>query len=624
MTLHTRHPLRHFIIYAAILMLLGACAGSTGPRHDLTPEQQAAQAYARGDYASAAESWQNAEATAALNKLDSLKVKTADAWLRSGREARAKELLSQVNRKSLGQADQALFYIANADLALKQNDPELAAFYLDAANQQLPSALKSRYDTLQNLRASMAGDRVIRSIGEIADLTAGMSSYEPQAILEVLRALESFPSGELRALIAEQRYDPELTEWLELSLQMRNALINGYAPVAAGKRWENYHYGHLITQANFVDLLARYRAGFPVPSQVAILLPESGGLSAAARAIRDGILAAYLEKPDDAVLRFYSSGENSDSSLEAYRQARDDGATQIIGPLRVDSTRVLGAMQTLTVPVLLLNEPAEESPGNSPGNSRQLAMVSSLSLSQTEEAAAIASMALQQQQRNAVTIVPDNAWGRRMESAFSTAFEQGDGRIATSARFNTTENDHSVMLTSLLNIDESIQRKTKLQAMLGVPLSFEPSRRDDFDLIFLAASPAQGRALKPLLRFHDAGEIPVYAMGRVFSGKTAPTSDQDLNGIVFPTTRWQLETETRNADIPNSVRGGAFGSLYALGQDAWRLLPWLPLMNKDPDLWYPGQVGALRLQANGRLYRQPVWARFSAGRPVPWEWNTNH
>ena len=620
MTLHYRHHLHRYIIYAAILMLLGACAGAPGPTRDLTPEQQAAQAYARGDYASAAEGWQKAEATAPANKLDSLRVKTADAWLRSGRESRARELLSQVDRKSLGQADETLFYIANADLALRQNDPELAAFYLDAANQQLPSALKSRYDSLQNRRAGMAGDTAIRSISEIADLTASIDSYEPQVILEVLRALESFPSGDLRLLIAEQRYDPELTEWLELSLQMRNALVNGYAPAAAGKRWENYHYGHLITQANFVDLLARYRAGFPVPSQVAILLPESGGLSSAARAIRDGILAAYLEQPDDAVLRFYSSGENSDTTLEAYRQARADGATQIIGPLRVDSTRVLGAVQTLTVPVLLLNEPAEQSPGNS----HRRVMVNSLSLSQTEEAAAIASMALQQQQRNAVTIVPDSAWGRRIESAFSTAFEQGDGRIATSARFNAAESDHSVMLTSLLNIDESIQRKTELQALLGVPLTFEPSRRDDFDLIFLAANPAQGRALKPLLRFHDAGEIPVYAMGRVFSGKTAPASDQDLNGIVFPTTRWQLETDTRITVTPDSVRGGTFGSLYALGQDAWHLLPWRPLMNKDPDLWYPGQVGALRLQANGRLYRQPVWARFSAGRPVPWTWNTNH
>ena len=42
------------------------------------------------------------------------------------------------------------------------------------------------------------------------------------------------------------------------------------------------------------------------------------------------------------------------------------------------------------------------------------------------------------------------------------------------------------------------------------------------------------------------------------------------------------------------------GNFYALGQDAWRLLPWLPLMQKDPDLWFPGDVGALRLQANGR------------------------
>ena len=57
-----------------------------------------------------------------------------------------------------------------------------------------------------------------------------------------------------------------------------------------------------------------------------------------------------------------------------------------------------------------------------------------------------------------------------------------------------------------------------------------------------------------------------------------------------------------------------------LGQDAWRLLPWLPLMQKDEDLWFPGKVGSLRLQADGSLYREPAWAQFSAGSPTAYQW----
>ena len=63
----------------------------------------------------------------------------------------------------------------------------------------------------------------------------------------------------------------------------------------------------------------------------------------------------------------------------------------------------------------------------------------------------------------------------------------------------------------------------------------------------MAANPKEGRELKPLLRFHDAGDIPVYAMGRIFSGKVQQASNQDLNGIVFPVTAWQLQVSGKDS-----------------------------------------------------------------------------
>ncbi len=470
--------------------------------------------------------------------------------------------------------------------------------------------------TMETGEGDMLRDPSERSLAEVEELSNSMIGYQPEVALEVLRSLEHVPSGQLIVMIDSQLYTPEFTEWLELSLQVRTLLINGYPLKSEARKWADYHYGHAINQANFPDLVSRYGAMFPVPSQVAILLPAEGGLGAVGKAIRDGILSAYLEQPGDAVIRFYPSGENSESAIAAYLQAREDGATQIIGPLRVESTRALTRLDDLSVPLLLLNQAASDRPVNP----EQTTLVNSLLLSQTEEAAAIAGSALSQGQNRALVIVPDSDWGLRIETAFANKFQQGNGQISAITHFNTTANDHSAMLTQMLKIDESKQRNTDLQSWLGVSLTFEPSRREDFDFIFMAAKPVEGRELKPLLRFHDAGDIPVYAMGRVFSGKVAPASDQDLNGIVFPSTRWQLNNPDEATLALESVRGGALGNFYALGQDAWRLLPWLPLMQKDPDLWFPGDVGALRLQTNGRLYRQPAWAQFSAGQPVPYQW----
>ena len=482
-----------------------------------------------------------------------------------------------------------------------------------SARQDTETGEDSRLSDIQQVPSE-------RSLAEVAELTSNMRGYQPDLALAILRSLESVPSGQLSASIDGQLYDPELTGWLELALQVRTLLINGSPVAAAAQEWADYHDDHVITRDNFPELVSRYEALFPVPSQVAILLPIEGGLAGAAKAIRDGIMSAYLEKPGGAIIRFYSSGENIESAIAAYRQAREDGATQIIGPLRIESTRALASLDNLGTPILLLNEPA----GDGPFHPNQTAIVNSLSLSRTEEAAAIAGSALAMGQKQAIVIVPDSAWGMRIETAFATNFEQRDGLISAIAHFNTATSDHSAMLTQLLKIDESRQRKTDLQSLLGTSLTFEPNRRDDFDFIFLAANPVAGRELKPLLRFHDTGEIPVYAMGRIFSGKVERASDQDLNGIVFPTTRWQLETPGDTALTLASLRGGTLGDLYALGQDAWHLLPWLPMMQKDPDLWFPGGVGALRLQANGRLYRQPVWAQFSAGRPISYQWPGSH
>ena len=455
-----------------------------------------------------------------------------------------------------------------------------------------------------------------RSLADVMTLSRSMPTYQPAVALEVVRSLESIRSSDLKTMIESQLYDPEFTEWLELALQLRTVMIDGSPVAGAGQYWQDYHYGHPVTRAEFIALASDYKSHFPAPSRVAVLLPDEGGLAAAAMAIRDGILRAYLDNPGNSALRFYSSGTNSESAMAAYIQARDEGADQIIGPLRLESTQAISELDDLSVPVLLLNRTDHEQPGTD-GHTD---LVTSMSLSQADEAASIAKNALAHDQSRAIVIVPDSAWGKRIEDAFITPFIQNGGQVSASAEYERSTSDHSTMLTKLLKIDESRQRKVRLQTQIGAPLTFEPSRRDDFDFIFMAASPQEGRELKPLLRFHDAGEVPVYSIGRIYSGLRETSRDQDLNGIVFTAVNWQLDKANAERPLPGSVRDGAFGRLYALGQDAWRLLPWLPLMKKDTDLWYSGEIGKLKIEAGGQIYRQPAWAQFSGGQPTPYQW----
>ncbi len=222
--------------------------------------------------------------------------------------------------------------------------------------------------------------------------------------------------------------------------------------------------------------------------------------------------------------------------------------------------------------------------------------------------------------RQAILLLVDSAWGERIEAAFMDAYLAGGGEIVSLARFNASDPDHSGTLTGLLQIQDGRDRRRRLQSLLNLPLEFEDSRRDDFGAFFLAADPALGRQLKPQLRFFDAGSKPVFAMSRVFSGEPDPSRDSDLNGVVMPTTRWMLqEPRDETAAALGSLRNGAFSNLYALGRDAWDILPWLDLMSRNPGFAYPGAVGDLRLETSGRLLREPAWAVFRRGRPVPLE-----
>jgi len=293
-----------------------------------------------------------------------------------------------------------------------------------------PEVSKSDIYDLQYL---MEKDPADRSLAETMELSRQMTTYQPDIALQVLRSLEFIPSAQLNTMIEGQTYDPEFTEWLELALLSRRVIVGQTSPATAARRWSNYHYGHVITQADFSSLMGRYASLYPVPGQVAVLLPTEGGLSSAAKAIRDGILSAYLEQPGNAVLRFYSSGNSSDSAISAYLQAREDGATQIIGPLRNASAGALAGLRDSSVPILLLNEPVESS-----ADPIQESIINSLSLSQTDEAMAIAEHALSQGQKRVIVIVPDTAWGRRIEAAFVSRFEESEGQVSAATRFKST------------------------------------------------------------------------------------------------------------------------------------------------------------------------------------------
>ncbi|RPH96910.1 MAG: penicillin-binding protein activator [Lysobacterales bacterium] len=641
------------LLFLSTLLLAGLAACSApGPAAGSGQEPAAASAagaaFARGAYAEAATAWQREALDAAPAKAASLRVRAADAWLLAGRARDAQDVLRWVSRDELSPADRARLDLVLADLALRGNRPDEAEALLAQAAAALPDASEQRYRGLVARARDQMASPGSRTLAQAAGVVARMDRYDPAAAVRLLQDLESVTSHELSLRAAGPQVDTrddtrgdtgeaarddtaagrQLAGWFDLALVIRRNLVRPEGVSDAIAEWKTRHPEHLLDETQALDAWLQYRQLFAAPRRTAVLLPASGGFRTAGDALRDGLISAYLAQPGGGELLFFPTGDDNQSAISAYFNALDAGADRIVGPLRKESVEALLTLAGLATPVLALNElPQDFTPP--PGLAGQL---HGLSLSQEAEVAAVARHAAASGYQRAIVLAPESAWGERMAAVFEDEFLQGDRQVVAASRYPEEENDHSALLERALRLDESKQRGQQLENTLQIPLEFVPVRRGDVDVIFMAASATQAKQIRPQLRFLDAGDVPVYATGRIYSGEPDPALNQDLDGVRFPITPWALEHAKRKS-IPDldSLRSGAMASLFALGQDAWNLLPWLELMRKDPDFAFPGASGTYSIDRGrsgrvgidrggsdgGGLRREPAWAVFSGGLPVP-------
>ena len=138
-------------------------------------------------------------------------------------------------------------------------------------------------------------------------------------------------------------------------------------------------------------------------------------------------------------------------------------------------------------------------------------------------------------------LVPDTEWGYRLQRAFSKRFEALGGHVVGSNVYPAKKNDYSAAITNLLNLTTSNHRKSILQQVIKEQVKFEARRRQDVDMIFIAANSRQARLIKPQLKFHHAQDLPVYATSHISSSNAKPDDDRDLNEILFVDIPWMLD-----------------------------------------------------------------------------------
>ncbi|WP_297529517.1 penicillin-binding protein activator [Thiohalobacter sp.] len=416
------------------------------------------------------------------------------------------------------------------------------------------------------------------------------------------------------ALIRLRSGPPDaLSGWMELVQLGRHYRDDPAALQEALGEWRRRYPGHPASDALLAALGAQQLRVSRQPRHIAVLLPASGSLKSAGDAIRDGLVAAWFRAGQPGELRFFDTAGDADIAWNRYREAVDAGAEMIIGPLLKPAVRRLAQAGTLEVPVLALNRVDVDLP--TPVGLFQFG------LAPEDDATEVAVQARRLGFATALALVPEGEWGQRLLSAFAGEWEAGGGVLLEAQAYPAETRGLSGVIERLLNIDASQRRHQQLTRLLGQRLEFEPRRRKDADFAFMAAQPDQARLIKPLFRFHHAGELSLFATAHAYSGVASPQRDRDLDGLLFVDLPWVLETDADQARLKNEIiaqwpeRGRRQQRLFALGVDAFDLTHVLDDLRSGLLAFESGATGRLELTAGNRIRRHLVAARFRRGTP---------
>ena len=529
---------------------------------------------------------------------------SADAWREEGDYNSVQTSLKAINRSGLTKNQSVQFDLLDAEILLSRGDAEGALNLLVADPQKLPPELAAGYF---ELRA-----QAFEKNAAYAD-----AALERAALNSLLDPVERAANEhDLRALL--DKLDTDARRNLMRSTARTHPLFPFLAALGgAAREGGASSYTDSVTAAPAASrtrsLSGATRENI---SRIALLLPSSGPIAPAARAVQDGIFAAYFSDTSDnrPELALIDSGLTAASGKAAYDKAIADGFDHVIGPLQRDQVTAIFQSNDAILPTLALN--FADSPTLPPKGSLQFALLPE------EEAVAAADHMAEKGLKRVAVLVPDDEFGRRAAEAFEARFTALGGEIGERAFFSITGTDNSAAILSAMGVTESQARAQLVRGIVGIPFSAQASRRYDLEGIFLAAKPPQGRLLLPQLRAFDADDWPIVATSNIYAGSPDAELDRDLNGLEFCDAPWLLNANIGD-DVPprESIRSlnstvGAGARLVAFGIDAYRTLTHLSWLENNPDTAIAGATGLLSVDQNGSVRRKPSWAVMRVGVPV--------
>ncbi|PVV15251.1 MAG: penicillin-binding protein activator [gamma proteobacterium symbiont of Ctena orbiculata] len=565
-----------------------------------------------GDFAAAAERLETLAAESTSPQREWLLLEAAEYWLKAGDQAMSRSLVEQLQSFDSDPDFTLKWRMLRTEIAVSEGDIEQALDLMEPApGADAPLILRRHYHRNMAEIFRLSGN-LLESARELDVLDLLFEEDEEARLASQLLLVQTLTSMTDTALSMLQPPPPStLIGWMELAKIIKLPLTDPTELSSMLAAWRERFPEHPALQS----LLAGYlqQQGLNSEDHIAVMLPRSGPYAKVATAVRDGLMAAWYQQPaaQRPSLQFYDSSELKDV-LHIYQQAILQGAKMVIGPLNKDAVRMLLGLEYLDHPILALNQ-VDDAELTHPN-------LFQFGLAPEDEARQIAERAWLEGHRTALILTPTGQWGERIANSFRERWATLGGQVMEQQQYNASENDFSVPIRMLLNINESEARSHALQKLLGRQLESESRPRNDADFIFLGARPQKARQLRPQLRFFHAGNLPILSTSHIYTGVAQKELDRDLGKISFVDTPWLFEESqgggplSRN-NLERLIPGvkGRYARLYAMGIDSYNLLTQLQHMQDQPGRMFSGKSGTLYLDERNRIHRLLAWADMESG-----------
>jgi outer membrane PBP1 activator LpoA protein len=520
---------------------------------------------------------------------------SAEHLLRTGDWVGAQGEFSAIPRDALTSADVPRYTLVAAGLAIRSGR-------FDEARQLLAGLDSSRLP--DPLEASLAEALLLAASGEPARAAGTLMVLDPapagaQRLNDAIWELATLTPAFDTLALAENGTDVERGWWsLRRDLLASASLADERARVRA---WQAAWPGH--PGARYLPTPLADGGTYAAPKHVVLLLPVTGPLARAGRAVRDGFMATYLEQRPAAPFTLAVYDTNGAALPTLYERAIADGADVLVGPLLRDEVSALNDIGP-GVPVLALNYLGAGDPAPN---------VTQLGLAIEDDAATLAAWLHDAAYERVLILHGSHDWSTRVTQALAQhGVVPADSHLLPDLRTVTED------VGTALHVEESEARHAELQQLLGTPLLFRARSRSDIEAVVALVNSVEVTALVPALRFHYADRIPAFATAQTLQGASAGTF-RTMNRFNVVELPWQAPGnpgfERMAAAFP--LAGNPFASMYGFGADAFRLVDRVHPDNRRAFAQILGNTGVITLQPDGRWRRELARMRVERGALAP-------